>query len=41
METSDVLDLPDVVDVTLDSGRTIRRCRLVWRSFKELGAKFL
>jgi hypothetical protein len=41
VEASHIAELPDVVDVTFDSGRTLRRCRLVWRSFKRLGVKFL
>jgi hypothetical protein len=41
IETSDIANLPDVVDVTLDNGHTFRPCRLVWRSFKELGVEFV
>src|SRR6516162_3254829 len=41
IEASDIADLPDVVDVTFDSGHTFRSCRLVWRSSKLLGVKFI
>jgi hypothetical protein len=34
-------DLPESLDLTLDSGHTIRRCRLVWRKLNNVGVEFL
>jgi hypothetical protein len=36
-----MLDLPETLDLTFDRGRSIRSCRLVWRSLDRLGVKFL
>lgn len=33
--------LPEAVGLTLDGGRTIRRCRLAWRTLTETGVEFL
>jgi hypothetical protein len=34
-------DLPESLDLTLDTGHTIRRCRLVWRKLNKAGVEFL
>jgi len=34
-------DLPESLDLTLDAGRSIRRCRLVWRKITKVGVEFL
>jgi hypothetical protein len=34
-------DLPESLDLTLDAGHTIRRCRLVWRKMGRTGVEFL
>ena len=33
--------LPEYLDLTLDAGRSIRRCRLVWRKLNRAGVEFL
>jgi hypothetical protein len=38
---TNALDLPEVVDVTFDGGRTFRPCRLAWRTLDETGVEFL
>ena len=32
--------LPEYLDLTLDAGRSIRRCRLVWRKLNRAGVDF-
>jgi hypothetical protein len=34
-------DLPESLDLTLDAGHSIRRCRLVWRKINKVGVEFL
>ena len=34
-------ELPESLDLTLDDGRSIRRCRLVWRKLNRAGVEFL
>jgi hypothetical protein len=34
-------ELPESLDLTLDTGHTIRRCRLVWRKSNKAGVEFL
>jgi PilZ domain-containing protein len=34
-------DLPQSLDLTLDAGHSIRRCRLVWRKLNKVGVEFL
>jgi hypothetical protein len=33
-------DLPDNLDLTFDGGRSLRSCRLVWRTLEEVGIEF-
>jgi len=35
------VDLPDVIAITFDSGRTFRPCRVIWRTPNETGVEFL
>lgn len=32
--------IPDTFDLSLDSGRTLRSCRVAWRSPMEIGVQF-
>ena len=41
IEIQNAVALPEAVDVTFDSGRTLRPCRLVWRTLNETGVQFL
>jgi PilZ domain-containing protein len=34
-------DLPERLDLTFDAGRSIRKCRLVWRKSDKAGVEFL
>jgi hypothetical protein len=34
-------ELPESLDLTLDKGHTIRRCRLVWQKSNKAGVEFL
>ena len=38
--TSEVLELPDRLELTLDGGRTYRRGRIVWRLLTRAGMQF-
>jgi hypothetical protein len=40
VETTHTRSLPGEFVLTFDAGRTLRRCRLVWRVFNRLGAEF-
>jgi hypothetical protein len=41
LEVSNANDLPERLDLTLDAGHSIRRCRLVWRKLNKVGVEFL
>jgi hypothetical protein len=41
LEFSSTNDLPESLDLTLDAGHSIRRCRLVWRKLNRAGVEFL
>jgi hypothetical protein len=41
IEVPSSFDVPDTFNMTFDGGRTIRPCRLVWRSFNEMTVEFL
>ena len=41
IEVPPTLDVPDTFNMTFDGGRSIRPCRLVWRSFNEVTVEFL
>ena len=34
------IDLPEALDLTFDSGRSFRRCRLAWRKINTVGVEF-
>ena len=38
---SNAIDLPEVLEMTFDGGRSFRPCRLVWRTFIRTGVEFL
>ena len=33
--------VPETFNMTFDGGRSVRPCRLVWRSFNEMAVEFL
>jgi hypothetical protein len=41
IEVPSTFDVPETFNMTLDGGRSIRPCRLVWRSFNEVAVEFL
>jgi PilZ domain len=41
VEIPNAIDLPEVLDMTFDGGRSIRPCRLVWRKCFRTGVEFL
>jgi len=41
IEVPSTIDVPDTFNMTFDGGRSIRPCRLVWRSFNEIAVEFL
>ena len=41
LEVSNANELPESLDLTLDAGHSIRRCRLVWRKLNKVGVEFL
>ena len=41
IEIPNAIDLPEVLGITFDRGRSIRRCRLVWRTYSRTGVEFL
>jgi hypothetical protein len=41
IEIPNAIDLPEVLEMTFDGGRSIRPCRLVWRTFSRTGVEFL
>jgi len=41
LQIAKVIDVPMVFDLTLDGGRTIRPCKVVWRELTEAGVEFV
>jgi hypothetical protein len=41
IQVSNSMSLPAALDLTFDSGRSIRPCRLAWRSLDRMGVEFL
>jgi PilZ domain len=41
LQISIVIGILDVFDLSLDGGRTIRPCKVVWREMTEAGVEFL
>jgi hypothetical protein len=41
IEVPSTFDVPETFNMTFDGGRSIRPCRLVWRSFNEVAVEFL
>jgi len=40
IEVPSTIDLPEAFDLTFDGGRSMRPCRLVWRTLNETGVEF-
>jgi len=41
LQVSSANELPESLGLTLDDGRSIRRCRLAWRKLNGAGVEFL
>ena len=41
VKIQNAVDLPDVIAITFDGGRTCRPCRVIWRTPSETGVEFL
>ena len=41
VQISNAMDLPEVVAITFDGGRTCRPCRVAWRRLNETGVQFI
>ena len=41
IEVPSDFDVPETFNMTFDGGRSIRPCRLLWRSLNELAVEFL
>ena len=40
VEVPNTIDLPEVLDLTFNGGRSLRPCRLVWRKINKTGVEF-
>jgi hypothetical protein len=40
LQLSSTADLPDVFDLTFDTGRTLRKCRVAWQTLTNVGVSF-
>ena len=40
VQISHTTDLPERLTLTFDGGRTLRSCRVAWRTFNETGLEF-
>jgi PilZ domain-containing protein len=41
VQIANTVDLPNGLDLTFDGGRSLRPCRVVWRSVTETGVEFI
>jgi hypothetical protein len=41
VQIANTVELPDDLGLTFDGGRSIRDCRVVWRTVTETGVKFV
>ena len=41
IEVPATFEVPDTFNMTFDGGRTIRPCRLLWRSYSQVAVEFL
>jgi hypothetical protein len=41
VEIPNTIDLPEALDLTFNSSRSFRRCRLVWRKISKTGVEFV
>jgi hypothetical protein len=40
LQLASTLDLPAEFDLSFDAGRTLRKCRIVWQTFTNVGVSF-
>jgi len=40
LEFSSTTHIPDIFDLTLDAGHTLRACRIAWRTSTHIGVEF-
>ena len=40
LDTAGLIEVPNSFDLTLDGGRTLRACRVIWRRNERLGVVF-
>ena len=40
VEIPNTIDLPDALNLTMNTGRVVRRCRVVWRKISKAGLEF-
>ena len=40
VEVASTIDLPEALDLTFNSGRSFRQCRIVWRKINKTGVEF-
>ncbi len=41
VEVPNTIELPEELDLTFDGGRSLRRCRVVWRKISKTGVEFV
>jgi methyl-accepting chemotaxis protein len=41
IQVANLKDVPEALDLTFDLGRSIRSCRLVWRTLDRMGVEFI
>jgi hypothetical protein len=41
LQITNTVELPEDLGLTFDGGRSIRECRVVWRTVSETGVKFV
>jgi hypothetical protein len=41
VQIANTVELPDMLNLTLDGGYSVRPCRVVWRSLSETGVEFV
>ena len=41
VQIANTVELPDMLNLTLDGGYSVRPCRVVWRSLSETGVEFI
>lgn len=41
VQIANTIELPEVLDLSFDRGRTFRKCRLAWRKISSTGVEFV